>query len=166
MGKGYRFCQLNKAQKEAWLPQLFDLLHENMRLIAPSGLSYADEKALWLSQVSPALEKAPRQIILCFSGEELAGFLQYYTCQELLVVEEVQLKEAFQGTFLFFRLCKFLASVLPEGLHTLAAYADKRNGRSIRLMEKLGMVPDPEGQQEAFLCMGGPIQKILPFFER
>ena len=47
MGKGYRFCQLNKAQKEAWLPRLFDLLHENMHVIAPSGLSYADEKALW-----------------------------------------------------------------------------------------------------------------------
>lgn len=166
MGKGYRFCQLNKAQKEAWLPRLFDLLHENMHVIAPSGLSYADEKALWLSQVSPALEKAPRQIILCFSGEELAGFLQYYTRQELLVVEEVQLKKPFQGTFLFFRLCKFLASVLPEGPQIIAAYADRRNGRSIRLMEKLGMVPDPDGQQEAFICMRGPIQRVSAFFDR
>ena len=101
MVKGYRFCQLNKAQKEAWLPRLFDLLHENMHVIAPSGLSYADEKALWLSQVSPALEKAPRQIILCFSGEELTGFLQYYTRQELLVVEEVQLKSHFKAHFCF-----------------------------------------------------------------
>ena len=166
MGKGYRFCQLNKAQKEAWLPRLFDLLYDNMRKIAPSGLSYADEKALWLSQVSPALEKAPRRIILCFSGEELAGFLQYYTRGELLVVEEVQLKKQFQGTFLFFRLCKFLASVLPEGLETVAAYADRRNGRSIRLMEKLGMAPDPQEQQDTFLRMQGPIQRISAPFDR
>ena len=166
MGADFTFSYLNKAQKEVWLPGLFDLLYDNMRKIAPSGLSYADEKALWLSQVSPALEKAPRQIILCFSGEELAGFLQYYTRGELLVVEEVQLKKQYQGTFLFFRLCKFLASVLPEGLETVAAYADRRNGRSIRLMEKLGMRQEPDTENSPFVCLRGPICTAATLFKR
>lgn len=67
------FCYLDKSEKDHWLPQLFDLLYDNMRSIAPSGLSYEQERKEWLAAVSPALEKAPRQIILCFVGEELAA---------------------------------------------------------------------------------------------
>ena len=64
-----RFCYLDKTEKDQWLPRLLDLLYENMRSIAPSGLTYQQEKDQFLAAVSPALDKAPRQIILCFVGQ-------------------------------------------------------------------------------------------------
>ena len=79
------FSYLDKAEKEIWLPKLFDLLYDNKKAIAPSGLTYKEEKNLWLSNVSPAIDKAPRQIILCFDGDALAGFMQYYIRNDLII---------------------------------------------------------------------------------
>lgn len=83
------FAYLDKIQKEQWLPLLFDLLYENMSVIAPSDEPYEKQKAQWLSNVSPALDKAPRQIVLCFAESELVGYVQYYTRNDLLMIEEM-----------------------------------------------------------------------------
>ena len=61
--------RLNKKEKDQWLPRLFDLLYENMHRIAPSGLNRDQEREQWLSQVSPALDKEPRQVLLCFADD-------------------------------------------------------------------------------------------------
>ncbi len=160
------FCYLDKSEKDHWLPQLFDLLYDNMRSIAPSGLSYEQERKEWLAAVSPALEKAPRQIILCFVGEELAGYVQYYIRERMLMVEEIQLKREFHRTFLFYKFCKHLLSVLPDDLQTIEAYADKRNLYSICLMEKLGMQPCELESDSPFVHMHVPAEKVYLLFKQ
>lgn len=154
------FCYLNKSQKDYWLPQLFDLLYENMKVIAPSGLTYEQERTEWLEVVSPALEKAPRQIILCFVAGELAGYIQYYIREQMLMVEEIQLKKTYHRTLLFYRLCKYLISVMPCDLQTVEAYADKRNRNSIRLMEKLGMQRCEPESDSPFVHMRGSAERV------
>ena len=153
----FTFTFLNKQEKEIWLPQLFDLLYANMQSIAPSDLSYDAEKQQFLANVSPALEKAPRQIILCFSEGELAGYAQYYTRDDVLMVEEIQLKKAYQRSFAFYRLCKHLRSILPPEIRYVEAYADKRNASSQRMMMKLNMKALEEESQ--FLHLRGELQK-------
>lgn len=130
---------LNKEEKDRWLDQLFDLFYENMHLIAPSGIPYEQEKQQWISQVSPALEKAPRQIILCIADDVLAGYAQYYTNKNLLMIEEIQIAKTYQQTTLFYSMCKYLAKLLPEGIEVVEAYAEKRNLQSRKLMEKFAM---------------------------
>ncbi len=158
------FCYLNKSEKDHYLPQLFDLLYENMKVIAPSGLTYEQERTEWLEAVSPALEKPPRQIILCFVAGELAGYMQYYIRDKLLMVEEIQLKKKYHRTLLFYRLCKYLISVMPDDLQTVEAYADKRNRNSIRLMEKLGMQPCEPDADSPFVHMRGPAESVYQLF--
>lgn len=158
-----RFAYLDKAEKEAWLPRLFDLLYENMKTVAP-GLPYEEEKRLWLSNVSPALEKAPRQMILCFAGEELAGFAQFYTRGELLMVEEVQIAKPYHRSFLFYRLCRFLLEQLPTEIGTVEAYAEKRNRHSLRIMGKLGM--EVIGEEGPFAHLRGDAQLIREKFAK
>ena len=87
-----RFSLIDKNQKEYWLPMLFDLLYENMQEIAPDDRPREQAKQLWLKEVSPAMDKAPRQIVLCFSDDDLAGYLQYYTNGKMLMVQLQQLK--------------------------------------------------------------------------
>lgn len=87
------FLHLNKKDKEIWLPKLFDLLYDNMREIAPNELTYEQKKEQWFANVSPAIEKPARQIIMCFADNNLVGYIQYYINDKLLMVEELQLKK-------------------------------------------------------------------------
>ena len=130
---------LDKETEMHLLEQLFDLLHENMSVIAPSQLPYAEEKQQWLSEVAPALAKAPRQIVLMYDAAGLAGYLQYYVNKGLFMVEEIQLRKDRRVSSCIVSLWKFLSRILPEDVHTIEAYADPRNQLSRKLMAKLGM---------------------------
>lgn len=158
------FSYLNKAEKHTWLPQLFDLLYDNMRTIAPSGLSYAEEKAQWLANVSPALDKAPRQINLCFVDGMLAGYIQYYTRGRLLMVEEIQIKKVHQRTTVFYSFVRYLRSILPKDIAYIEAYADKRNQNSHRIMKKLGMTVTESDPGAAFLHFQGTSEVFNSLF--
>ena len=156
---------LNKKEKYQWLPRLFDLLYGNMHRIAPSGLNRDQEREQWLSQVSPALDKEPRQVLICFADDTLVGFLQYYTRNDLLMIEEIQISRQYQRTFAFYRLCKHLMDTLPEQISIIEAYADKRNHASIKLMGKLGMMAVEE-EESAFIHMRGSAQAIRTIFTK
>ena len=158
-----RFVVLNKEEKATWLPQLFDLFYENMQEIVPGGRSYEQEKQQWLAEVSPALKKEPRQVILCFTDKKLAGFVQYYTNKNLLMIEEIQIRKGYQCTTLFYGLCKSLAIRLPSEIESIEAYAEKRNTHSQELMQKLGMVQIEE--DGPFVHLRGSAEKIHRYFK-
>ena len=158
------FTHLDKSQKDIFLPKLFEILYSNMKDLAPSGLSYEEEKNVWLSNVSPAIDKPPRQIILCFDEDTLAGFMQYYVNGEKLVIEEAQLAEQYQRTTAFYRMCKYLCIDLPETVTIIEAYADNRNLDSISMMKRLGMEPkEPVGSSQYLHFKGTtePLRKVL-----
>jgi len=159
-----KFVQLDKAEKDFWLPKLFDLLFENMQSIAPSGLSYEQQKDEWISNVSPALDKEPRQVSMCFDEEDLVGYIQYYTREQMLMVEEIQLHSSYHRTMLFYRFCKHLAAVLPENIEYVEAYADRRNLNSQRIMRKLGMEITECGENSQFVHLRGLVEPIRDFF--
>ena len=133
------FTYLNKAEKAHYLPLLFDVLYSNMEEITPTGKSYEEQKQEFLTEVAPALEKEPRKIVLCYRDNDLAGFLMYYTRDDMLMIEELQLKKKYQRTRLFYRLCKHMISILPEKIKHVESYVDKRNVNSLSLQKKLGM---------------------------
>lgn len=132
---------LDKSEKDKWLPKLFELYYSNMSEIAPSGLSFEEERKLWLSEVSPALDKAPRQVLLCTDGDKLLGYIQYYTRNDLIMLEELQIRKDYQRTLLFFRMCRYLAKRLSPDILHIEAFAHKQNAKSLELMKKLGILP-------------------------
>lgn len=152
---------LNKETEMHLMEQLFDLLYENMLPIAPSGLCYEEEKQQWLSEVVPAMAKAPRQIVLILDGDTLAGYLQYYINNRLFMVEEIQLRKDCRSTSLFVALWKFMSRVIPEDTQTIEAYADPRNHVSRHLMEKLGMEPVKDSPYPHLLHFRGPLDRIF-----
>jgi len=153
---------LNKEEKDLWLPRLFDLFYENMSVIAPNSMAYEAERDEWLANVSPALDKAPRQVLLALDGEKLAGYVMFYTRADLLMVEEVQLRREYQGGLLFLRLCRKLLADLPEEVGTVEAYAHRQNDRSRKLMKRLGMEEVPENS--AFVHLRGDAAGIRKRF--
>lgn len=152
---------LDKQREMALLEPVFDLLWENMRQIAPSDLSYQEEKNAWLSCVGPALEKAPRQMALYFDGENLRGFAQYYCNRGVFMIEELQICRDYRSGSAAVALLKFLKNQLPEDIRYVEAYADVRNTGSQKLMKKLGMEPVERSGQ--FLHYRAELAK-LPIF--
>ena len=131
----FDFLYLNKEHKNEYLPILFDLLYSNMKDIAPQNF----EKTEFVREVSMALEKEPRQIILIYNGEELAGFMMYYTRNELLMIEELQLAKKYQRTRALYLLCRYMMKILPENIEYIEAFAHNTNTVSLSLQEYLGM---------------------------
>ena len=118
-------------------PKLFDLLYANMSEIAPSGYCYEEDREVWMEAVMPAIEKANRQVVLIYADGIEAGYFQYYTTKESLMLEEFQLKQPYQGSGAFGALFSWLLPQLPEDLRFVEAYAHKQNLRSQAILGHL-----------------------------
>ena len=129
---------LEQCEISVWLPRLFSILHENMSAIAPTGNPYEEDYALWSGAVASALEQENRRIVLIYSDDSLAGYLQYYTNETTLMIEEAQLKGVYQGCGVMRNAFTFLSNRIPRDLPLIEAYANKKNIRSQRLLEHLG----------------------------
>ena len=135
------FRYLPKPPTPDVLDEIFDILATNMRVIAPTGLTYEEDRAQWLSCVPPALEKEARQIVLIYDRDELIGFFQYYVTADhsVFMMEEIQFKPAYHGSGLFGDLYRYLIPRLPENIQAVEAYADKRNQKSLAVLAHLGL---------------------------
>jgi hypothetical protein len=160
------FRLLDKSQKSEILPLLFDIFYENTSKISPFSKTYEAERNEWLSEVSPALEKPPRQIILIYHGADLAGFVMYYTRRELLMIEELQLVSKYQRTLLCYKTVKYLYEFLGEKIERIEAYALKSNQTSIGLMQDLGFAEINDTLGTKFLHFSCNANKIKPKFSR
>ena len=138
---GLSFRYLQKPPSPALLDEIFDILAANMRVIVPTGLTYEEDKAQWLSCVPPALEKEARQILLIYDRDELIGFFQYYVTanHSTFMMEEIQFKPAYRGSGLFGDLYRYLIPRLPADIQAVEAYADKRNKKSLAVLAHLGL---------------------------
>lgn len=162
----YIFRLLDKSQKSEILPLLFDIFYENTSTISPFSKTYEAERNEWLFEVSPALEKPPRQIILIYHGADLAGFVMYYTRDELLMIEELQLVPKYQRTLLCYKTVKYLYEFLGEKIGHIEAYALKSNQTSIGLMQDLGFAKINDALGTKFLHFSCNADEIKPKFSR
>lgn len=149
---------LDKERELGLLPQLFDLFYENMSVIAPEDRPYEEQKREWLSCIGEALTREPRQILLFYAGKTLAGFCMYYIRGDMLMIEELQIRAAYQKTVLAAELYRFVRRNLLAKVNWIEAYAHGTNAASQRLMKKLGM--EQVGCDGGFLHFRGKTEKI------
>ncbi len=152
---------LRKTDAESVLPELFEILHSNMSRIAPSGRSYDEEYSLWLSSVKPALEKAPRQILLLRDGDQLAGFFQYYVNDGIFMMEEIQFCERYHGSGIFEELYRYLVKIIPDNTRFVEAYTDIRNARSIAILNHLGLEAVCKVENSHLYHFRGPYKNLV-----
>ena len=156
-------CQyLDKNEVRRFLPQLFSILHENMSVIAPTGNTYEQDYALWSDAVGPAMQKENRQVVLIFSDDILIGYLQYYTNETTFMIEEAQIRSAFQGRGVIRSAFGFVAGFIPSNVRYAEAYANKKNTKSQSILERHGFARIGENKNgnsyhyqaecQAFLC--------------
>ena len=134
-----RIVPLQKPDSDSVLPILFEILHSNMSRIAPTGNSYDEDFSMWMSCIKPALEKAPRQILLLYDNDEIIGYFQYYVNDGVFMMEDIQLREQYHGTGIFSQLYRYLVQMLPPETEYIEAYANKKNEKSIAVLIHLGL---------------------------
>ncbi len=135
----FTFQYADKSGFPQMAPELFDLLYTNMSEIAPSGYCYEEDRAVWMEAVVPAMEKENRQVVLICADGIAAGYFQYYSTTDTLMLEEFQLKRPYQGSGAFGALFSWLLPILPGDLRFVKAYAHKQNLRSQGILEHLGL---------------------------
>lgn len=134
------FEYMNKKDFAFLSRQIFDILADNMSQIAPTGNSREEDFECWFSAVGDGLCCDARQIILIKNGTEIIGFFQYYTTEDTLMMEEIQLASQWHGKANIFRnLYGFLLKNIPCNLKYVKAYANKQNAKSISILKRLGL---------------------------
>lgn len=121
------------------LPQLFEILHENMTEIAPTGCSYEADWQLWCGYIAPRIETEDACVLLMLVADRVAGYFQYRIEEGILWVEEVEIKPEFQMTKLFYLFCCYLISWALPQIRYIKSYVHKDNRKSILIHEHLGM---------------------------
>lgn len=136
------FLFLDKQKLDLFLPRLFEILHSNMSLIAPTNNSYEDDFEIWSSHIIPAIQKEQRRIVLMYVDNKLVGYFQYYINSETdsFMMEEIQINKEFQGTGLFSEFYNWLIKNLPKDIMYVEAYANKKNYKSQCILKHLGLV--------------------------
>ncbi|MBQ2774543.1 MAG: hypothetical protein IJF40_01475 [Clostridia bacterium] len=134
-----RFEYADKQKMQEILPVLFDILHSNMSIIAPTGNTYENDMEQWLSNVLPAMQKEVRQIVLMYADDKLVGYFQYYVNSGALMMEEIQIASEYQGSGLFGLFYRWLVKVLPKDIKYVEAYSNKKNHKSQAILEHLGL---------------------------
>ena len=142
----YEFKYADKQNIEEILPGLFDILYSNMIIIAPTGNTYEDDLNEWLSNIIPAMQKEPRQIVLMFVDNKLIGYFQYYIFSASFMMEEIQIQKDYQSTGLFRLFFSWLIKKMPKNIKYVEAYSNKSNYKSQGILEHLGLIKSGENK--------------------
>ncbi len=134
------FKYLNKSDFSVFARQIFDILADNMTVIAPTGNTREDDYNCWYECVTDGLKRDERQIILIKDNGNIIGFFQYYINAKTFMMEEIQFKPAYQCKGIFRELYGFVLENLKTDLEFVEAYASVSNAKSIGILEKFGLV--------------------------
>lgn len=156
----YRFEYAQKGELSGLLPKLFEILHSNMSLIAPTGNSYGEDFEAWYSSVYPAMMNSPREIVVMYDGSNIIGYFQYYINGALFMMDEIQIKQEYQGAGVFSAFYSWLIQRLPMALQTVEAYASKLNEKSQSILEHLGLSQVGESKNGSFFHYKGEYKSL------
>ena len=156
----------SKADLSQQMPRLFEILHGNMHEIAHSGRSYEEDYLEWYGSVFPAMQKAPRQMVLMQEEVRLIGFFMYYVNEDRFVMEEIQLCRELQGKGVFKAFFGWLLPKLPRDVRWVEAYAHRDNLKSHGILYHLGLVPTNADEAGEFFHFRGSFEAFEKSFSK
>ena len=117
----------------------------------------------WRSNIYPAMQKEPRQIVLMYVDRSLAGYFQYYVnaATNSLMMEEIQIKKEFQKSGLFAAFYQWLVKTLPQDILYVEAYANKSNEKSQSILKHLGLAESGENKSGSCFYFKGSYGALL-----
>ncbi|MBQ7016304.1 MAG: GNAT family N-acetyltransferase [Firmicutes bacterium] len=162
------FGYLNKNEFDKYARGLFAVLCENMSQIAPTGNDPEEDFKFWSQAMNEELQSEKRQIIMIIhkESEKIIGYFQYSVNENVFMMEEIQINQAYQGRNNIFRdLYGVVFENMEAGVEVVEAYANKKNAKSIGILGKLGLEIVGENKRgTSYLCRGTYVD-LLKWFE-
>jgi hypothetical protein len=141
------FRWLENAEFPQYAGEMFAILAANMTQIAPTGNAYEDDFAQWRAATDAELRNPEKHILLFLDGERLVGYFQYALHDDTFIMEEIELRPAYQGKQqIFRRMYQFLVPQLPQNVRLVRASARKENVKSNGILVCLGLERVGESQ--------------------
>ena len=159
----FTFRKLDKTHATEILPAMFRILYTNMTKIAPTGYTYEEDEAVWLSYVSEQMEQEFPEYLLMYVEDTLIGYFQYSIDGDTLLVDEVEIVPEYQRTMAFYRLCVHLYQTLPDHIQWIASYVNKGNTNSLQINQKLGLQIVGENKSGTSWYLRGDTSKAKAF---
>ena len=136
----FHFLKQDKFKQYA--DGLFSILYENMSRIAPTGNSREEDFLFWFDANKDGLRNKNRHIIISVQKEtdEIVGYFKYTVQNNVFLMEEIQIRKTYQGKYkIFERIYELVFANMRENVNVVEAYANKKNTKSIGILEKLGL---------------------------
>ena len=162
------FRYLQKEEFNKYAAALFNILYDNMQLIAPTGKTYEDDYLFWCEIMREEIRNDRRHIILAIEEDiqTIVGFFQYVTNEDILVMEQIQIIPTYQGEKGVFRgFYDFLLSKLKDIPIYVEANADKRNQKSMGILNKLGLSVIGENKTRISFRFRGEYGELLKWYK-
>ncbi|MBQ8209775.1 MAG: GNAT family N-acetyltransferase [Clostridia bacterium] len=163
--KSVRFTYLNKANLKTVASDIFNILADNMEIIAPTGNKREDDFKCWCEGISKSLQKDKRQIILIMCNLKIIGYFQYYINESTFVMEEIQIKSSYQGRNIFRELYGYIITNINENIKYVEAYANKANVKSIGILEHIGLTKIGMNKNGNSFHFRGKYEDLLKWYE-
>ena len=159
--KHFKFKQMETEDIFIYLDEIFAILANNMRAIAPTGNSYDEDYKIWSEYAVPAWREGKNNVILIFDGDVLCGFFQYSLNGTTFRMEEIQFKQEYQGSGLFAELYHYLTTIIPKETKYVDAFSRKENIKSQQILKHLGLAAIGENKNGKSLHFKGEYKVIL-----
>ncbi len=159
----FKFKQMQKEDITVFINEMFEILANNMNVIAPTGNSYDADFKIWSECVVPAWREGERSVILIFCEDILCGFFQYFVNDTTFRMDEIQFKKEYHGCGLFAELYHYLTTIISVQTKYVDAFVRKENLKSQRILEHLGLSVVGESKNGKSLYFKGEYKTL---FER
>lgn len=162
------FSYLEKNEFNKYASNLFSVLYDNMTEIAPTGNSREDDYKSWYKAVCGEMQSDKRHIIVISNGnmKEIIGFFKYSINECVFVMEDIQIKAFYRGKYDIFRtLYGFALEHINEAICIVEAYADKKNTKSLAILEKLGLSLVGENKNGISYHLRGTYEDLVKWYK-
>lgn len=156
---------LDKTDFSQKSKEIFDILADNMTVIAPTGNTREEDYICWSDSVSEGLERTERNIVLIKRYNELIGFFQYFTNEDTFRMEEIQLKPEYHGKGIFRKLYGFILPKIDDSIEFVDAFANIQNEKSIAILEHLGLENVGLNKNGRSYHFKGQFEKLKEWYE-
>lgn len=156
----FLFRQIKNEDIHIYTDDIFSILANNMRAIAPTGNTIKEDYEIWLNSAVPAWREEKCSVILLFDGDILCGYFQYSFSDTTFKMEDIQFKPEYQGSGLFAELYRYLTSIIPEHIRYVDAFANKENVKSQEILKHLGLTVIGESKNGRSLHFKGEYKNL------
>ena len=162
------FRRLKQDEFQQYAESMFSILYENMCQIVPVESSREEDYTLWFESNQENLKKENHHIIVGFQREthELIGYFQYSVQKNVFLMEEIQISSPYQGKHgVFKKIYGVVLETMPENIDVVEAYANKKNTKSIGILEKLGLTITGENKRGTSYRFRGTYADLVNWYK-